>query len=261
MSGRTIAIGDIHGDLAALDRLLARLPELDAQDTLVFIGDYVDRGPDSKGVVERVREVQRRWRAKVVCLRGNHEDKWIHCYEKADPTFMLPAGNGCTRTYRSYAGGPPLAPDESLDTAEYPRFFDVKSWMPADVLYWLEDLALWYEDDHAIYVHAGLEGEGHVWLHPSQSNPRNLLWCREPDFFANYAGKRLCFGHTQVKDLPKLQPKQPASLPAQLLDRVLHRHESIWLHGDLIGLDTGCGKGGHLSAIELPSGHVFDGKP
>lgn len=252
MSGRTIAIGDIHGDLAALDRLLARLPELDAQDTLVFIGDYVDRGPDSKGVVERVREVQRRWRAKVVCLRGNHEDKWIHCYEKADPSFMLPAGNGCTRTYRSYAGGPPLAPDESLDTSEYPRFFDVKSWMPADVLYWLEDLALWYEDDHAIYVHAGLDGEGDEWKHPRDGREKNLLWMREPDFFAQYKGKRVIFGHTLVTELP-----------TDHLGRIAKWFDDpgdVWIRDDLVGIDTGCGKGGFLSAIELPRGKVYESR-
>ena len=46
MAGRTFAIGDIHGDLAALELLLARLPTLTAEDTLVFLGDYIDRGPE-----------------------------------------------------------------------------------------------------------------------------------------------------------------------------------------------------------------------
>ena len=56
MSGRTFAIGDIHGDLAALQTLFARLPQLVPGDTLVFLGDYVDRGPDSAGVVAWLRE-------------------------------------------------------------------------------------------------------------------------------------------------------------------------------------------------------------
>ena len=50
MAGRTFAIGDIHGDREHLVRLLAALPTLDAGDSLVFLGDYVDRGPDSAGV-------------------------------------------------------------------------------------------------------------------------------------------------------------------------------------------------------------------
>ena len=60
MSGRTIAIGDIHGERSQLERLLGRLPALDAEDTIVLIGDYVDRGPDSAGVVALVRALPAR---------------------------------------------------------------------------------------------------------------------------------------------------------------------------------------------------------
>lgn len=248
-------IGDLHGDREQLDRLLSRLPPLGPDDTLVFLGDYIDRGPDSRGVVQRVREIAdgiARRGGRCVTLRGNHEQAWLDSLVEPNPGFLLPQGNGCRQTVKSFASDEPLSDDDLVLRLLQPR-----GWFPPDVEDWMRGLPTWFEDDHAIYVHAGLEGEGHVWLHPSQSNPRNLLWCREPDFFANYAGKRLCFGHTLVKDLPK----QPASLPAQIIDRVLHRHDSIWVQGDLIGLDTGCGKGGHLSAIELPSGHVFDGKP
>ena len=55
MAGRTFVIGDIHGDLAQLESLCASLPTLDAKDTLVFLGDYVDRGPHSAQVVHFVR--------------------------------------------------------------------------------------------------------------------------------------------------------------------------------------------------------------
>ena len=51
----TIAIGDVHGNRAALDDLLTRLePDLEASDTVVFLGDYIDRGPDSKGCIDRI---------------------------------------------------------------------------------------------------------------------------------------------------------------------------------------------------------------
>ena len=65
MPGRTFVVGDIHGDLAALDTLLARLPDLDADDTLVFLGDYLDRGPDSAGVIARVRALEEATPAKL----------------------------------------------------------------------------------------------------------------------------------------------------------------------------------------------------
>ena len=78
MANRTFAVGDIHGDLSALEKALSLLPKLDAKDTMVLMGDYLDRGPDSAKVVDFVRrELPRRMPGKLVCLRGNHEDGWL----------------------------------------------------------------------------------------------------------------------------------------------------------------------------------------
>jgi len=69
----TVAVGDIHGNAAALENLLAALlPELDREDTLVFLGDYIDRGPDSRGCVERIVNLQQGGPCTVVALLGNH---------------------------------------------------------------------------------------------------------------------------------------------------------------------------------------------
>lgn len=247
---KTIVIGDIHGDREQLDRLLGRLPAIGAHDTLVFLGDYLDRGPDSRGVIERVREVDARIAeqgGRCITLRGNHEQAWLESLDDPNPGFLLPQGNGCRPTVQSFARGEELGDDDLILRLLKPR-----TWFPPEIETWMRGLPHWYENEHAIYVHAGLEGEDHEWFHPSQSHLKNLLWCREPDFFANYAGKRLVFGHTQVKDLPKQH--------AGLIERVLHRHDTIWMRGDLIGIDTGCGKGGFLSAIELPSMIVFDSR-
>src|SRR3954469_7729455 len=74
----TIAIGDIHGNLAALDDLLGQIRgELTAGDTLVFLGDYIDRGPDTKGCIDAVLRFRRETEARVVCLMGNHEDWFL----------------------------------------------------------------------------------------------------------------------------------------------------------------------------------------
>ena len=71
---RTFAIGDIHGEASHLARLLSRLPELTAEDTIVFLGDYLDRGPQSREVIELVRALPAQTVAKVVPLMGNHEE-------------------------------------------------------------------------------------------------------------------------------------------------------------------------------------------
>jgi serine/threonine protein phosphatase 1 len=241
-SRRTFAIGDIHGERAALDRLLARLPPLSPDDTLLFVGDYVDRGPDSRGVVEKVQALVEECPAKVITLRGNHEDMWLECWRMPNLGFLLPRGNGCVNMFRSYTGGEPLAEGEDIGLEELELLFAVRAWFPQALHHFMSATRLWYEDEHAIYVHAGLEGEDEDWKHPSQSSPKSLMWMREPDFFAGYRGKRLIFGHTPTRDLDP---------PAQ----------GVWRRGDLIGIDTGAGKGGYLSAIELPSLTIYDSKP
>ncbi len=249
MAGRTIAIGDVHGDLENLERLLARLPALEAADTLLFVGDYVDRGPDPAGVVRRVRTLPSETPAKVVFLRGNHEDAWLKACREGAPEFVIPRGNGCYMTYRSYTGGPPPGRDED-PAAEEMRAMAMGSFFPPDVVEWMKGLPLFHEDEHAIYVHAGLPKEGDRWLHPSEVKvTKPLLWQRSRTFYQEYMGKRVVFGHTPVKRLPQ---EQSSFTPSDELD--------VYLTGSLAGLDTGAGMGGFLSAIELPSLRVIDSR-
>jgi serine/threonine protein phosphatase 1 len=251
MRRRTFVIGDIHGDLDALDRLLARLPQVTSRDTLVFLGDYVDRGPDSRGVIERVQELQSESPAKVVALRGNHEDKWIECYHAPDLGFLLPRPNGCANMFRSFVDEVPLAEDDDLSGAELHRLAKVSSWLPLETVEWMESLPLWYEDEHALYVHAGLEGKRGRWKHPSLSPAAPLLWMRRYEFYTGYHGKRLVFGHTSTDELPSDHLGPYARFFGDL---------EVWMRGDLVGIDTACGKGGHLSAIELPSLRIYDSR-
>ena len=252
MARRTFVIGDVHGDLGALDRLLARLPAMDARDTIVFLGDYVDRGPDSKGVIERVQALAADGPAKVVPLRGNHEDKWIECYDQPDLGFLIPRVNGCANTFRSFVEEAPLAEDDGLSPSEIERMLQVPTWLGRETVDWMEALPLWYEDENAIYVHAGLEGKKDSWKHPSHSDANTLLWMRRYEFYTGYRGKRLVFGHTAVDELPIDHLGPYARYLGGILD--------VWMRGDLIGLDTACGKGGHLSAIELPSSRIYDSR-
>jgi serine/threonine protein phosphatase 1 len=252
VSARTFAIGDIHGDLGALETLLGRLPEFGQDDTVVFLGDYVDRGPDSKAVVSRVRELERTCVAKVVALRGNHEDLWVECFTQPNMGFLLPRPNGCAETFRSFTGGPVLREGDEPSTEELARLFDVASWFPNDVVEWMGALPTWFENDHAIFVHAGLDGEGTEWKHPSAGRAKPLMWMREPDFYQGYHGKRVVFGHTKVTDLPLDHLGRIA--------RIFDDPRDVWTRADLVGIDTGCGKGGFLSAIELPAMRVYESR-
>lgn len=244
-AGRTFVIGDVHGERGLLSALLGALPFIAPDDTLVFLGDYLDRGPDSRGVIELLRRLPEQTVGKLVLLRGNHEDALLRAIDDTDPSFLLPAGNGVAASYHSFTDQTPPGDGPTVDSEQFARFLAPAEWLPPAVVRWMRDLPLWYRDDHATYVHAGLEGEGTVWNPPETSSARSLLWQREPDFFAGYGGPPLVFGHTPVADLPPEDKDRTAP----------------WRRGTLVGLDTGAGKGGPLSCLELPAGTVYQAFP
>jgi serine/threonine protein phosphatase 1 len=246
---RTFAIGDIHGDSDAVQRVFDRLPDFQTTDTIVFLGDYVDRGADSAGVVSFVRDLPKRTAAKVVALRGNHEDAWLRVIDSGWPEYVMPPSNGCLAAMRSFARGKPV------EDGEKPRDDELKAlltgtFFPKDVVEWMRALPHWYEDEHAIYVHAGLPRGKSDFLHPSVvPAPAALLWLRDEDFFRNYRGKLVVFGHTATAFLP---PELSSYTPEDPMD--------IWAGPCCVGLDTGAGKGGFLTALELPAMHVFESR-
>ena len=253
MAGRTFAIGDIHGDLGHLRRLMARLPALDARDRLVFLGDYVDRGPDSAGVVRYLMALPQRTPAEVVLLRGNHEDGWLRAVEGSWPQFVLPPGNGCRQTMDSFLGRPPTPPDAGMPSAEEFKQLLTGAFFPPEVLEWMRATLWWYEDAHGIYVHAGLpESEDGGFLHPSKAQGEQqtaLLWLRSKRFFREYRGKPVIIGHTVTRHLP---PELSSYTPED--------PDDLWAGPAVVGIDTGCGKGGFLTAIELPTMLVYESR-
>ncbi len=256
--GRTFAIGDIHGDLDALTRILGRLPKLDRGDTIVFLGDYVDRGPQSREVIALLMGMPSQTEARVVCLRGNHEDAWLQVLSAGWTDFVVPRGNGCLETMRSFKGLPQPAEDEAPDIEELKELAE-GAFFPPDVIAWMRALPFYYEDEHALFVHAGLprrrpkDGaplEELGFAHPSEVEPqRTVLWLRDRDFFSNYRGKLVVFGHTTTKQLP---PELSSYTPYDPAD--------LWAGPAVVGLDTGAGKGGFLTAIELPARLVYESR-
>ncbi len=248
MSNRTLAIGDIHGEFDQLSILWSRLPQYEESDTIVFLGDYIDRGPKSREVIEFVQQLPEKTAAKVVTLMGNHERMLLDAYEKDDCSLLLPPANGCLATFLSFTG----EEEEKNSREQLVRRIQVKDWLQPDIYKWLSSLPLWYEDEHAIYVHAGLEGEGKIWFHPTKSQDGSLLWMREDDFWTGYSGKKVVFGHTVTSHLPNDH--------LNFLEKFFDDKKDVWFRGDLIGIDTGCGKDGFLSAVELPDLKVYESR-
>lgn len=247
MAGRTFAVGDVHGELDHLLRLWAKLPSLDHDDTLVFLGDYVDRGPDSRGVVEFMRALPLKTPAKLVLLCGNHEDGWLRVADQGFPEFILPPSNGCWPCARSFLGKPLDADPSPADTEAMMK----ASFFPPGVVDWMRAMPVWYEDQHAIYVHAGLPEKDGRFQHPSEvKNRLVLLWLRGKEFFEGYRGKRVICGHTATEDLPQELSLYTPDDPSDL-----------WFTEHVIAIDTKCGKtGGFLTALELPSLHVYESR-
>lgn len=251
MTRRTFAIGDIHGRLDHLLALMGRLPPLTAEDTVLFIGDYLDRGPSSAEVIAYVRAgLPGQTSAKIVTLRGNHEDAWLNVIAGGGSTFVLPSGNGCLATLRSFRGGPQPGPGGFPESQEEMAALTSGSFFPPEIVGWMQQLLPFHEDEHAIYVHGGLPTTEGAWLHPSRyPDPARLVWCRDETFFSAYRGKRVVFGHT------------PASrLPQDLSSHTPKDAGDVFIAGDVIGIDTGCGREGFLSAIELPSLTVYESR-
>jgi serine/threonine protein phosphatase 1 len=245
---RTLAIGDIHGDIAAVRALFRQLPNLTAADTIVLLGDYLDRGPHSAQVVDFIRrELPTRTQARIVALRGNHEDAWLRVIDRGWPEFILPPWNGCLACLRSFR---PTASADKDPAGDEDGLLLTGGFFPPDVVAWMRSLPHWYEDEHAIYVHAGLPKLGDRWLHPSEvEEPQVLLWTRSRPFFSEYRGKLVVCGHTTTP-----------TLPAELSSFTPEDPTDLWAGEAVYAIDTACGKGGFLTAIELPAAVVYESR-
>src|ERR1043166_4692946 len=102
---KTFVVGDIHGRCAQLLNLLDLLPRDESTDTLVFLGDLIDRGPDVPGCVEHVLKLCEQNPEKVICLRGNHEQMLLDFLDGANMIWMESA-TGSDQTFAQYTGHP-----------------------------------------------------------------------------------------------------------------------------------------------------------
>jgi serine/threonine protein phosphatase 1 len=229
---KTFVVGDVHGRCAQLLNLLDMLPRDPDTDTLVFLGDLIDRGSDAPGCVSHVLELCAANPEKVICLRGNHEQMLMDFLEGQGTLWLTPVVGG-ERTFEQYTG---QAVRDDEDMEQLRRKFEQS--FPAEHLTFMQNLPFYYEDEHAIYVHAGLD-EG---KHPSESSMMSLLWMRDMDFYKNYHGKPCIFGHTPTPLLP--------------LRGRLGRH-GIYISHSAVGLDTGYNHHSPLSCLSLPDFNLY----
>jgi serine/threonine protein phosphatase 1 len=237
----TLAIGDIHGERGALLGLLSVVrEEVGRGDVVVFLGDYIDRGSDSRGCIEAILEFRSASAATVVCLRGNHED-WLLATHHDFTRHSWLLGMDGLDTVRSYS----LAAARILDQARReagPRLYTERirlpydaffSAMPASHLAFFSELRLSYMTDDCLCSHAGVD--------PRLTLTEQTAWSftfGDASFPAKYRGSTpIVYGHWN--------------------DAVLD--EQGWptpnMGSHTIGIDTIAH--GVLTAVRLPGRQVF----
>jgi serine/threonine protein phosphatase 1 len=222
---RVYAVGDVHGRLDALQPLIRTIADdLEAAPPsqpamLVFLGDYVDRGPESRGVVDMILRMKGQAGLEVRTLKGNHEEALLQFL--AQPTFgaaWLEHGGGATLA--SYGVQPPASRTDPDAWAEVSAAFAEA--LPPEHLAFYRGLELMLDLGDYAFVHAGVR-PGVPW---NQQAERDMLWIRQ-EFLQEKGpfGKVIVHGHTPMEE-------------AQVLP---HR----------IGVDTGCYATGVLTAVRL----------
>jgi serine/threonine protein phosphatase 1 len=174
---KVYAIGDVHGLLRALCRLIAEC-ERDADGRpmrLVFIGDYIDRGPNSRGVVDYIMNLQSRLAENAICLMGNHEALALSAIDDLNTENWIL--NGGDMTLRSYGVSSALE-------------------LPAAHVAWLRSLRLAFDDGLRFFVHAGINPAKPL----DRQDRHDLLWIREPFLSVQRDyGRLIVHGHTPTR--------------------------------------------------------------
>ena len=175
MSARTLAIGDIHGNLRALETVLEMVAPVRG-DRLIFLGDYVNKGMDTCGVIERI--IGLKSRLEVVCLLGNHDLVMREALKQPRNRSLFESwmGMGGRATLDSYMDGVPHA-------------------IPGTHIDFLDSCVLVHEDEKRIYVHGCVDADVPV----AEQKPAVALWQRVHEAKPHVSGKMVICGHTSQK--------------------------------------------------------------
>jgi serine/threonine protein phosphatase 1 len=180
-------IPDIHGYSGTVRSLVNDLIRPGRQDELYFLGDYVDRGPDSKGVIDFIRELQRE-RYNVVALKGNHEDVMVELYDaeiRSRNNWWSRFSNKKRKAWMAMGGKPTL------------KSFGVQkiTEVPHDYIDWMRNLPYFQELDQYLLVHAGLNFK----IDNPFEDTRSMMWLRDYEIQSEkIGGRRIIHGHVPV---------------------------------------------------------------
>lgn len=211
---KIVAIGDIHGELDKLKDLIYQLTgKTGIYVPFVFLGDYVDGGPDSRYVLDFLINAQRH-HPNWTFLKGNHEDMMLDALAGS----IVYGGmwqwwqQGGRETFLSYC------PYTTYTLYDQPHPSVLLNWIPQEHLSWMNNLPTLHETENFIFVHAGL-----VPGIPAEETPEwERLWLRKMFLNSDYDwGKKVIYGHTVQGDVPRIEPNKIG------LDTMHHGHGRI----------------------------------
>lgn len=224
------AVGDIHGHMDKLQAIMARIENDGGRDAqVIFLGDYVDRGPDSRAVIDTLADglaAGRNW----TCLKGNHDRMFamfMEEYPRNDARLLIGY-----HWFHKRLGGVETLASYGVEVTDSARIFQVheaaRRAVPPDHVAFLNALPLHHQQGGYLFVHAGLR-PGVALADQSEDD---LIWIREP-----------------FLDCPDQHPWC-----------VVHGHSPVAAvehHGNRIAVDTGAGHGHALSAVVLEGEGCF----
>jgi len=224
---RTLMISDIHGCIEPLNQLLEEIGFDSTTDQLILLGDYVDRGPKSKDVVERVIDLVNNHR--TIALRGNHDQRFVDLILTNNPQIQAKfMEHGGVQTLLSYF-------HFDCQVMNMELLQEARNYISSHYRHHIEflnTLPYFYEDEDHICVHAGLNPHYTDW----KNQPVHDFMYIKSDFIRNRTrmNKKVVFGHTRAMEI--------------------HGISDVWFQEDKIGIDGGCAYGLQLNGLIYENG-------
>jgi serine/threonine protein phosphatase 1 len=233
---RLFAVGDIHGcvdEITTLIEYLTAKKDLNSEDLLVFMGDYIDRGRSSKGVVDLCLSLKAKW-PDTVFLKGNHEDMLLDFLGLGGQGGDVYLANGGQAFFASY-GIEPFGP-----------LSDIIERIPKDHLEFFKGLELAVMVAEFLFVHAGVHPDKSL----EQQDAEDLLWIRKEFVQGQHQlGKTVVFGHTAFNQVFVDLPYKIGVDTGAIFGNQLSIVELV--HGDFYQVDLGerAVREGHLNHL------------
>ena len=231
---RILAIGDIHGMYEKLKKLMDKVKFDPTEDLLIFLGDYIDRGPQPLECLNYVMRMQEQFPQRVICLKGNHEAMCTNYYWFKEDIFGFLI-NGDNRRFAfiwtGNGGGETKKQFRKLSKPELQKY-----------LHWMRGLLNHCQAEGFYFCHAGIAPE----IPLEKQRERDLLWIRE-EFMERYDGRygSIVIGHTPVQlfRYRYWQEEEPPTIPQFLENQVIM-----------------CDTGAYLDGMKLSGSRVLTGK-